>query len=157
MLSIKQNTIEANRTEDPREVPMSWAARRVCIFRGKVIHLGKPYIPAAQCELPTPGASRIVWVFPWVLYKVPSLGRTLHSTKAPRFPMRRSQAVPLTAGAHPPFSWAPVLLIPWGPGGISHSSARIPQFSAPEMFPPTFMAFPITSPRQGSPHLPSSA
>lgn len=36
-----------------------------------------------------------------------------------------------------PFSWAPVLLIPWGSCGISHSSARIPQFSAPEMFPPT--------------------
>lgn len=104
---------------------------------GKAAHLNRT-VRAARSRVPLP----TVQVFPWVLCKVPALGRTLHNTNALRFPMRRSTAVPLTTRLAP-LSWALVLLILPGPCGISHSSARIPQFSASEMFPRT----PYFSPR----------
>lgn len=56
-----------------------------------------------------------------------------------------------------PFSWAPVLLIPWGPVASLTLQQESPNFLPQKCFLLPLMGFPITSPRNGSPHLPYSA
>lgn len=146
MLLLKENIIQAGQGGNPLSSFHVVGCKSCLYFQSSIHSLGK--VISSHC---TAGAAHVQVTLSvggsYVSCKVPSFGRTLHSTNTCPPPQ-------LFPGSCPTLSL--------GPCGISHTSARTP--CAPifclRNVPPTLKGLPSNSPRKGLPHfpiLPSSA